>query len=64
MATNLNRQTAKIYQFPTRGRVVLSGPGEAVKPAAAPASGRVAKVEGSSWYHDAAVQEAEKARKH
>jgi hypothetical protein len=58
MAQSSHRESAKIYQFPTRDRA-----GRATRIAdLAPAD--VANADfGSAWYHDAAVQEAEQARK-
>ena len=64
MTEKLNRQSAKIYEFPSGGRAELHGH-RLVKKAAAivPASNRIAKVEfGTGWYHDAAIQEAEMVR--
>jgi Protein of unknown function (DUF2735) len=64
MSEDTQRKSAKIYQFPAGGRAALSGAREMTKPASdvkAPPAVRV--VFGSSWYHEAAVQEAEQSRK-
>lgn len=64
MTEKLNRQSAKIYEFPKGGRASLHGH-RLVKTAAAlvPASNRIARVEfGAAWYHDVAIQEAEMVR--
>ena len=66
MATAGQRESAKILQFPTKGRPVSgNGPYEQARFAAdAAAAPRVAKVAvGSGWYHEAAIQEAEQASK-
>jgi hypothetical protein len=55
---NLSR-SAKIYQFPVGGRAALSS--HETKPAADMAPPHI--VFGSGWYHEEAVQDAEKARK-
>ncbi|HPG88475.1 MAG TPA: DUF2735 domain-containing protein [Hyphomicrobium sp.] len=61
MTSNAQIETAKIYQFPVGGRAALTtraglaSQASELEIAAAP---RVAV--GGSWYHDAAVQEADK----
>jgi Protein of unknown function (DUF2735) len=62
MTTNFDRGSATIYQFPVRGRFAESSRGDESNAAAnAP---QVAKIVfGSGWYHDEAIQEAERARK-
>jgi Protein of unknown function (DUF2735) len=65
MNARLNSGSAKIYQFPQGGRAALgqypqvearSGPDQSAPPVnAAACSG--------SWYHEAAIQESEPARK-
>jgi hypothetical protein len=58
MSTNQEAATAKIFQFPARGRFAK----------AAPIDARLAVVDapsiafGSGWYHDEAI-EAERTRK-
>jgi hypothetical protein len=52
--------SATVYTFPPRGRFALRSPGE--NPAADVQLPRGAKlVAGSGWYHDAAIQESDKA---
>ena len=56
--------SARIYQFPARGRFAASGQREESEPAANATLPRDVKVVASSgWYHDEAIQEAERARK-
>jgi hypothetical protein len=67
MATSSHAvETAKIYQFPARGRFAVRFADLGETEAAASASGLAAPsaakiVFGSSWYHEEAVQE-ERAR--
>jgi hypothetical protein len=64
MTTNIYGQTAKIYQFPARGKAAIGENRQQPKPMADLASQRFADAAaGSAWYHEAAVQEAERARK-
>ena len=61
MTTN---ESAKIYQFPARGRFAANHHREDAKPVVDLAPSQVVKVVASSgWYHDAAIQEAERTRK-
>jgi len=63
MTTNTNRESAKIYQFPARGRFAADRRDE-TKTVAALTSQQVVKAAvGSGWYHDAAIQEEEHAHK-
>jgi hypothetical protein len=63
MTTNSDRESAKIYPFPARGRFTANQRDE-TKPTAALTSQQVVKAAvGSGWYHDAAIQEAERAHK-
>jgi uncharacterized protein DUF2735 len=56
--------SARIYQFPARGRFAASGQRETTEPAATTALPRDVKVvAGSAWYHDEAIQVAERERK-
>ena len=58
MAQSSHRESAKIYQFPSRDRA-----GRATRMADL-ASAHVSNADfGGAWYHEAAVQEAEQARK-
>jgi hypothetical protein len=64
MTANFYRESAKIYQFPAGGRSALGGHRHEVKPAADFTAPRVANVAlGSAWYHEAAIEDAERARK-
>lgn len=65
MTTNESRASAEIYQFPARGRFAAGGnldtKNAAVNFALSP---RIAEtVFGSAWYHDEAVQDADRTRK-
>jgi hypothetical protein len=60
----MGRGSAKIYEFPARGRFAAGGNLDENKRAANLTSPRVAEtVLGGAWYHDEAVQDAERARK-
>ena len=54
--------SARIYEFPKRGRYATKGARDESKTASAfaPRSARVAI--GNSWYHEEAIREAEIAR--
>ena len=66
MTTNIYGHTAKIYQFPAGGKAGIGERREKAKPIA-----RLPKhsqqfadaAAGSGWYHEAAIQEAERAGK-
>jgi hypothetical protein len=61
MTTNNFQQSAKIYQFPIRTSPTAVGPREQAMPTMNVGSPRLAKAAfGSGWYHDAAIQEAER----
>ena len=62
MDTDLNRGSAKIYQFPVGGRGSLVAGRYELGKAAAPRVNEA--VFGSSWYHEEAVREAELANEH
>ena len=65
MTTNFHRGSATIYQFPAKVRPDRDG-AKTSENLAAPdlASLRVAhSAFGSAWYHEEAVQDAERARK-
>jgi hypothetical protein len=59
MSTNLNQESARIYQFPAGGRAALGGRSYGKsKPAIDQA--RVNEVVCSgSWYHEEAIREAD-----
>ena len=62
MTTNFHHPTAKIYEFPVRGRFKgVVRPNESMSTPNL-ASPRAEVVFGGSWYHEEAVQE-ERARK-
>lgn len=62
MAMHLHEGSARIYEFPKRGRFAVGGARQEAKAGADAASTRPAKaVVGSGWYHEAAIQEAERA---
>ena len=64
MTTSLNHGSAKIYQFPAGGRSALGGRRYAeTKTATDLASTTVSEAaSGSSWYHEAAIQESKPVR--
>ena len=63
MTANSDRESAKIYQFPVRGRFAASVQRDE-KPTANLTSQQVVKAAaGSGWYHEAAIEEAERTRK-
>jgi hypothetical protein len=63
MTTNSDRASAKIFQFPARGRFATGGQSDEAKlPATAMLSTRVARAAaGGAWYHDEAIRESEQA---
>lgn len=64
MSESILQESAKIYQFPAGGRSALGGRRHDVKPATDVAAPRVANAAlGSAWYHEAAIQEADRAHK-
>ncbi len=64
MTASSYQQSAKIYQFPTGGRAALAGRRDEAMPVENFAMPRIARVaSGGAWYHEEAVQTAERARK-
>ena len=66
MNTSLNHGSARIYQFPAGGRSALGGRryGDA-KTNIEANSARVSETDcSSSWYHGAAIEEAQQEREH
>jgi Protein of unknown function (DUF2735) len=64
MTTGFNRESAKIYVFPARGRMPVGEPREKARPTADIAALRLPEVtSGSAWYHEDAVRDSEQARK-
>ncbi|MGH6736597.1 MAG: DUF2735 domain-containing protein [Methyloceanibacter sp.] len=62
--TDTNRQSATIYQFPAGGRVRLGGRRDMAAPAEQFVAPRAVKaVLGGAWYHDEAIEEANRVRK-
>jgi Protein of unknown function (DUF2735) len=59
MTTSTSGGSAQIYQFPPRGRFALNvrNESQAVDP-----QPLVKVAAGSGWYHEAAIQEAERPR--
>jgi hypothetical protein len=61
MTANLDGGSAKIYQFPARGRFASAGRLEGASPSASFLAAQAARVaSASSWYHEEAVQEDRK----
>ena len=64
MTMTFDRPSAEIYQFPARGRFTAAGRRDQSRPDAAMSPSRVpTTVFGANWYHEEAIQEAERARK-
>jgi hypothetical protein len=65
MNTSLNQGSATIYQFPTGGRAALAGRryGETKTTELAAPAVNLADCSGS-WYHAAAIQDANSERDH
>ena len=64
MTMNMSRGSAKIFEFPARGRFAVGGGRDEAKPVADLTPPRVAPtIFGGAWYHEAAVQDAEQPRK-
>ncbi|NVN88041.1 MAG: DUF2735 domain-containing protein [Rhodopseudomonas sp.] len=57
VTTNLNQESARIYQFPVGGRAGLPGYHAAVQPAEMTSARTTKAVSSSSWYHEAALLE-------
>jgi hypothetical protein len=56
MTTTISTGSAQIYQFPPRGRFALSAETNVES------QPLVKVMAGSGWYHDAAIQDAERPR--
>jgi len=67
MPASLQNGSATIYQFPARGRFAVSAqsdqPGTATNVTSMSMSPRAKIVFGSGWYHDEAIQDADRGRK-
>ena len=59
MTTNISAGSAQIYQFPPRGRFALNARDDS---RTALESTQAVRVVSSGWYHDAAIQEADRSR--
>ncbi|WP_375407969.1 DUF2735 domain-containing protein [uncultured Methylobacterium sp.] len=58
------RESAKIYAFVPRARPMLTGQGPARKPSDDHSTHQQPVCEfGGGWYHDAAIQEADRTRR-
>lgn len=55
--------TAKIYQFPTRARPPAGHFDESKRTAAMPSPPIATTEFGSGWYHEEAIEDAERGRK-
>ena len=60
MAANIQRETAKIYAFPTRGQLAAGYRRDVSTMASEVAEAlRLKRTDfGSGWYHDSAIEEA------
>jgi Protein of unknown function (DUF2735) len=64
MTTTFNRETAKIYTFPKRPRTADSGRRETSTATIEAMPVRLATTAcGEAWYHEAAVEDADRDRK-
>ena len=63
MATTLQRGSATIYQFPARGRFAAGADRREEAPSNLIALRAPNTVSGSGWYHDEAIEDAERVRK-
>jgi hypothetical protein len=59
MTTSTSGGSAQIYQFPPRGRFARN---ESQAGSSLESQPQVKVAAGSGWYHDAAIQEAERPR--
>ena len=62
MTTSLDQGSATIYQFPVGGRRALGAARQSLAQVAAPRVNEAAV--GSSWYHEEAIRESERASEH
>ncbi len=61
MTANFPRESAKIYKFPARGRFAADGPRADESDSV---SSRIPRTAcGSAWYHDEAIQDADRVSK-
>jgi hypothetical protein len=65
MATNVSHGTAKIYQFPVKGRKTAGGDREQIKSTTDPKFQPVlGDAFGNGWYHEAAIEQERREREH
>jgi hypothetical protein len=65
MTTIGNRGSARLYEFPKRVPTTLDGHRSDAKPVVDANAPKLAETAfGSGWYHDEAVKESERTRKH
>lgn len=62
MTTSVGHETAKIYAFPPRGRMA-GGRSDEAKASPDPRTQPNPGIDSGSWYHQEAVQEAQRTRK-
>lgn len=63
MSTTFQHESAKIYTFPKQARTKKDSLADQTNSVVSLASRRVANVAfGSGWYHEAAIEEAERDR--
>ena len=62
MTPDVPERSAKIYHFPVRGKFASSHRDESKADVQSHRVASVASVAGSSWYHDAAIEESKQAR--
>jgi hypothetical protein len=63
MTTSTHRGSAKIYEFPTRGRFAMAAQRQQTVAAETPALHVAPATFSDAWYHEAAIQEAERTSK-
>jgi hypothetical protein len=64
MTASSYRESATIYYFPKGGRAAQGGRRDEANAAETLAASRIARAAyGGAWYHEEAVQQAERARK-
>ena len=64
MSTDIQRESARVYAFPVRARKSGSCANEQAASVVELAARRLPKVDfGSGWYHEAAIEEAQKEKK-
>jgi hypothetical protein len=64
MAGSADRPSAIIHAFPKRGRFAVPEARGEPRPVPEDKDAKVAVAAFDNWYHEAAVQEAARARKH